>query len=218
MPLNPQFLAARAAEQRQRFLTHLTLPPPFRLPTRSGVAVIQLAHYTERHHLELQLVGNPLAHAAPCPADPTSARAALFQFLWRQHPLFYRPSDDTFPNRRSAPGWATPLRAWLAYRAVARAVRAALLPLAYAEAARIVATSEQDLPAEPLDAPPAPAAPPRHRTDDLVDYVSTQWHIPPRDVLDYPRALLWQLHRNRLLAQPDGAEYVIDPSDALLAG
>lgn len=219
MPVNEKFLQARAAEQRQRATTHLPLPPPFRVPLRAGDFYrVDQVHYTERLRLEFVLLGNPLL----LPGEHAASLDQVLQVLWRLHPLFYRRSTRSFPNLAGQPLATLWLRfeSWRESRRLRRVLARSALALTVHQLRARLRAADQDEPAsdgEPGEALPSPAAPPVNQWDDLADYYSRLWSVPPGYVLDMPRALLWQLHRNRLLAQPEGELLVIDPSDSLLA-
>lgn len=219
MPVNEKFLQARAAEQRNRATTHLPLPPPFRVPLRAGDFYrVDQVHYTERLRLEFVLLGNPLL----LPGEHAASLDQVLQVLWRLHPLFYRRSTRSFPNLTGQPLATLWLRleSWRESRRLRRVLARSALALTVHQLRARLRAADQDEPAadgEPGEAAPSPAAPPVNQWDDLADYYSRLWSVPPGYVLDMPRALLWQLHRNRLLAQPEGELLVIDPSDSLLA-
>jgi hypothetical protein len=224
MPINSKFLAARIAEHQHRLQTHLGLAEPMLLPLagngRTAFTVPQ-ALITERMRLELTLAGN----AFLCGGEP--GHGDLFVYLWRLHPEFCRPLPHRVPALRRwghAPGrfllnWyaygrlrPARLQAWLV-----RQCRRADLPAAAALVAARLALADQDAPGADLETTRRSlVAPPFCYFDDLVDYVSRTYHVPPGAVLDLPRALVHQLYRNRLLSAPDGELSVFAPSDALL--
>jgi hypothetical protein len=227
MPINPQFLAARAAERRQRLLTHLALPELVAIPLRRGGAFrVPQVLITERIRLELHLAGNALVCGrAPLLGD-------VFLCLWRHHPEFRRPLPARAAVLRDLGRWPALLRlALLRYaygdlsvarlhRWLSRRVAACDLFAAEKILAGRLRTAEQDAPAAAYESgagTPSAAAPEFCAVDDLVDWLSTTYGLSPAAALDVPRALVHQLWRNRQLAQPDGELAVFAPSDALLS-
>jgi hypothetical protein len=207
MPVNAKFLAARAAEQRNRLIAYLPGPAP--------VCGVMIRHLTPRAAAELSLAGNAFAASTP------PLRADVFQFLWRLHPAFERP-------RRIAPG-ATLLRSVRAYgfRAglarwrLARYVHRYSLPGAIAEIRAYLSTVYQDAPGD--DDPGTRAArslvrPPMCWVDNYtLHFLRILPGLTPETMVDVPLARLFQLDREHRLRQPDGELNVFDPSDRLLS-
>lgn len=210
MPITPQFLAARAAENRRRLISYCPLAEPLALPVGQGRIVrVPQVHLTPRINLELEVLGSPfVVGGAVAPWD-------VFRLLWRCHPLFLRP-DGTLPNRghrraRSAErirGAAS--RLWLACL-----TGRLLWPLAVVAVRDRIALAWQDDPADSTESR-APAAPQPCEPDELCRYFAGRG-LSRDAVLDSPIAVLLQFIRSETLAQPDGELEVIDPSDALLA-
>jgi len=228
MPVTPQFIAARQQEHRNRLIAHLPQPPALLFPIRRPTAFwprlwsflrcpqshirVNIVHLTERHRLELTFVQN---------AFFTGQNALLGDvqlFLWRLHPFFSRP-DGTRPNQVHSVHLQRD-----SHRARRRIAR--LIPLIDLHAAEIIihsylATTAQDFQSSD-DTPTGSRVrsrllPETCYFDDLCDYLMQTWHMTRAEVLDTPRALLFQLHRNRLLREPDGHLNVFAPSDRLLA-
>ena len=216
MPINQNFLAARATEQRRRLLVHLGFCPPLAIPFRAGRVrfLVPQVHLTERHRLELITARNAFfTGLQPLLGD-------VFMLLWRLHPQFLRP-DGTQPNQpphRCTAHWLARLHASLARRLLLRQVRRCdLFGAADALRARL-AEAEQDA--------GAPATGPGHRSaaapdwnyfDGLVDVLGRTYHYTPDQILDLPRALVHQLARNATLSGPEGECAVFAPSDSLLS-
>ncbi len=210
MPINPQYLAARSAEIRNRQLAHVAVPAPL-----CGVAV---RHLTPRHVNELRLEANAFFLGG------LIRRADVFQFLWRLHPEFARPCRAPLGRGpellRNV--WSYGWRAGWARRALVLAVaRAPVLP-AIREIQQYLAAVHQDNPAADETSGGAggrrPAlGPPISWLDNYVLHflrICPGW--TPDEIIDYPFARLLQLHREEILAAPEGELNVIDPSDALL--
>lgn len=227
MPINEKFLTARAAEARQRLLTHVgveeAIEIPYRWPRRGHRAFrVPQRLLTERMRLELQLSRN--AFVCP-PAGPLLGD--VYGALWRMHPEFCRPRPERahlLRYFRRARGKLFLL--WYAYgrlrtarlqRWLSAQVAACDLFAATAALRARFAAAEQDAPGASLEDRRRPlVAPPFCYFDDLVDYFSSHYHLSPEQVLDLPRALVHQLYRNRQLSEPDGELSVFAPSDALL--
>lgn len=226
MPVTPQFLAARAAEHQQRLITYLPRPPALRLPIHRPRGwrrllrklrypwpslVCPVVHLTERHCLELRVTANALlTDRAPLLGD-------VQKFLWRLHPWFFRP-DGTFPNLAAGAPRPSYRQARRALRRLVRLVPLVDLFAAEIELNRFIAATQQDL------QPPADAQPVRSRIrpepcyyDSLAEGALRAWNLTPAQVLDLPRALVFQLQRNALLRDPSEADLVTAPSDALLS-
>jgi hypothetical protein len=230
MPVNPQFLAARAAEHRNRLLTHVGLAEPLEIPFRfphsafrlqpSAFRIPQLL-LTERMRLELQLAGNAFVTGRePLLGD-------VFVALWRLHPEFCRPRPGRLAAIRHLDrGGLRFARLWYAYgswraarvhRWLSRCVARCDLFAATELIRERFAIADQDAPGAPLEATyRSPVAPGFCYYDDLVEYFATTYHLAPAAVLDLPRALIHQLYRTRQLSQPDGELAVFAPSDSLL--
>lgn len=226
MPINEKFLAARAAEHRNRLRTHIGLDEPIEIPYfrpngPPGAFRVPQQLLTERMRLELQLAGNTfIVGGAPLLGD-------VFAYLWRLHPHFARPRPGrAFAVRDLQKRRGRFLRVWYCYgsfstarlhRWLSRQVRRADLFAAAQLIRERVAIADQDAPGAPLEATRrSPLAPDFCHYDDLVDYVASTYALAPTAVLDLPRALVHQLYRNRQLSQPDGELTVFAPSDALL--
>jgi hypothetical protein len=234
--ISPEYHRARAAEIRNRLITYLPAPPPLTLLLRppryrflaslrrglwqartGGLATLPLCHFTLRHRAELSLVANAVLGTA------TPREGDIFQFLWRLHPWFMRP-ENLLANQGHR--MATPREQRHALATRRRLLR--LTPQLDLPAATILlrawlGTAQQDEPATAFDlsGPPSPLshfhAPAINHLDDLSDYFIRTYGLRRDEVLDSPQAWLYQLHRNKLLAEPDGPERVIDPSTALLS-
>lgn len=210
MPVNPAFLAARAAEQRQRLISYLPEAEPLALPLASGrVVSVRQVHLTLRIEAELDLIENPMI------AGGKATRLDAFRFLWRHHPRFMRAG--TLPNagHRQASFWealrSRLTRLWLAWICGRLA-----WPLAAVCLSERLKLSRLDSGGSTsADDAPAPAAPPHCSLDEFC-----RLFLPRglnRDaVLDSPLSWLFQQLRADALAGPDGELAVIDPSDALL--
>lgn len=223
MPVNPQFLAARAAEARQRHLAHLRAPCWLVLhrPGRASVRT-PLVPLTLRHWLALRVAGNRfVCGGAPQLAD-------LFLFLWQLHPQHATALPEREPAiAQLARGRFRFLRLAFAYgslsaarrhRRLERAVRQCDFSAACAAVQAFLRITEQDAP------PPSagsrlragPATPDRCAADNLVDWLMTTYRMTHAEALDLPLAVGHQLYRERLLQQPDGDLEVFAPSDSLL--
>lgn len=216
MPVNPKFLAARAAEIRNRQLAHLAVPAPL-----CGVPV---RHLTPRHVNELRLAGN-----AFCGGGEQPMRGDIFQFLWRLHPDFARPvrAWPRWPSRGLelvknlyAFGWRA---GWARYRLV-RNVAGRSVVISALEIEGYLATVYQDLQAADLPTGAKgkqrciPLLPPGSWLDNYcLSFLRLVPGWTPEQIVDCPLARLLQLHRESLLLQEDGELSVIDPSDALLS-
>ena len=218
--MNPDFHAARVAEQRRRLLTHAGLAEPLTLPLRSRpgcTARVALVPLTERHRLELSLAGNAFFCArAPLLGD-------VLQFLWRLNPAFRRPAG-TCPNLPPTDAGRSPLRtrlrAWLARAALARAVRRVDLFAAELAIRAWLETTAQDTlgdagPGDGFALARSAAAPAHCFADELVEYFARTYGLAPAAILDLPVMLVHQLLRARALGQEDGDLAVFAPSDAL---
>jgi hypothetical protein len=233
MPVTPKFLAARQEEQRNRLIAHLPQPPALDFPVRrppgrwarllswlrcpTSKVRVPICHLTERHRLELTFAQN----AFFTDLAPTLGDVQLF--LWRLSPLFMRP-DGTFPN---APQGSI-RNSRIAIRNSARLRRhlARYIPHIDLHCAETViqsylATTAQDFQGGE-DTPAGSRVrsrllPDTNYFDDLTDYVMATWHMTRAEVLDTPRALLFQLHRNQILREPEGHLKVFAPSDRFLA-
>ncbi len=215
MPVNEKFLAARAAEHRQRLLTHAGLAAPIELPIlhREGVvARARVVPLTERHRLELALVGNAiLCGRAPLLGD-------IMQFLWRLNPYFRRP-DGTYPNLTGpVPIFFTWLRSRVARAALARAVRRCDLFAAERAIHEWLQVAEQDGHCGVSAKVTRSRLTPEHcYPDDLTNHLCSTYTIAPTQVLDLSVALVNQLWRAELLTRPNSELSVSAPSDALLS-
>ena len=215
MPINPAFLAARRTEQLRRLLAHQRLAEPITIAFRSRRVAFSIPQcaLTERHRVELVFARNSFfTGLQPLLGD-------VFQFLWRCHPLFFRP-DGTFPNHRGPVSW------WLRFRAcytrrtlLAHVRRCDLVSAAGAIRARL-AEVEQDALGAPLEENAqarSPLAPDFNYFDSLVDSLGVRYGYTPDEILDLPRALVHQLARNHALSSEDGELLVFAPSDQLLS-
>jgi hypothetical protein len=238
MPVNPVFLAAREQEQRNRMLTYLPWPVPLRLKTkppkgfgpnlrrRVGLwpssVLFPICHFTERHLMELNLISNAFMSGSP------AIFGDIQQFLWRLSPWFMRP-DGELANRRT-PGqqkvFATFGQRFCALREQRRIART--VPTLHLFAAELaisgyLAMTIQDAPSAGGDdkasksgARRGMACPPFNAYDSLTRFCTDDLNLEASAFLDYPRAMIFQLYRARLLSEPDGILLVSDPSDRLL--
>lgn len=229
--ITPAFLAAREAEQRNRLLAYLPYPAALRLPYLrpargwrrlwsylrhpASHVVCPIVHLTERHRLELTLVGNAFfAGLDPLLGD-------VQYFLWRLHPAFCRP-DGSCPNRpRFDHGPQDRRLAHRVRRHLARRIPHVDLFAAERIIRDYIASTAQDrqtaVNTSNRSGYRSPLLPDPNSWDDLCDYAMATWHMTRDEVLDTPRALLFQLHRNRLLCTPGGEIEVFSPSDRLLS-
>lgn len=223
MPINPRFLAARAAERRLRALIHLRALCwlPLR---RSGIVIgrTPLVPLTLRSRLELKLARNSffLAGAPPLLGD-------VFLFLWRLHPHYcaLRPlragAIANLASRRFRflrVWWAHgSFRAAVAHRLLTARVRRCDLSAAISSIQAFLAATYQDNAGDDAKVRRrGSAAPERDETDNQVDYLMTVYRLTAEQALDLPLALAHQLYRERQLQKPDGDLNVFAPSDALL--
>lgn len=223
MPINPQFLAARAKEQSARLLTYLPWPRPIVVTLRSrggwlswwprNPVTSPVVHFTERHHVELTFAQNAFVIGA------RPLRGDVFQFLWRLHPEFMRP-DGTLANqghRRAT--WCERRRARRVQKALHRAARLCDLDHTAIALRAYLSAVELDANAYIADEKPRKrrglAVAPHNYFDDYTEYMARTYGLTPEAAMDMPRALSFQWQRQRaLLAEP---EFVSDPSDELLA-
>lgn len=228
MPVNPRFLAARAAERRQRDLAHLRALAW--LPLRRGGVVFTrapLVPLTLRHTLELRLARN--AFFTPQPA----LLGDVFLFLWRLHPLYRTPQLARAPlvaelsHRR-----LKLLRLWLAlgsfeaafcHRRLTRLVRQCDLSAAVASIEGFIEVAYQDVPGDDVSGDGrrrtsrrSSVAPERHAADNTVDYLMSNYHLSHDQALDLPISLINQLYRDRMFSDPECELKIFAPSDALL--
>lgn len=242
MAISQTYLAARTAEIRARLITYLPSPPPltlllaeprpawprswrwlhrlrrgwWQMRTR-GIARLPVSHFTLRHRAELSLVENALLS----PTAPVAPRD-IAQFLWRLHPCFMRP-ESLLANQGHRLATAPEQRRALAVRRQIHALTARLdLHAATVVLRAWLGTALQDEPAaRAIGGAPARATtadlkrPHVNLLDDYCDYYIRTYGLSRADVLDSPHAWLFQLHRNRLLSEPEGDLRVIDPSALL---
>lgn len=235
--LSTAYHTARSAEIRNRLITYLPTPAPVALLLRAptfrflrgvrlglwrahtgGFVRVPLVHFTLRHRAELSLTENALLTARPPEA------ADVFQFLWRLHPWFMRPGS-ILANQGHRRATASEARHARRIRArLIRTVAALDIPLAVLVLRAWLSIAWQDEPSADYDLSAGESghaapdrAPPVNIIDDYCDYFLRSYGLTRADVLDSPQAWLFQLHRNRTLAEPDGADRVIDPSSALLS-
>lgn len=243
MPITPQFLAARAAEQRARITTYLPYPAPVQIAvqppsfrfwriarltlwllTARRWLLFPVTHYTERQRLELLMVTGSNAFLS----RDTPLLGDVFQILWRLHPDFIRP-DGELPNHRhpgQPPRYATfteRLRSLWCRRQLRRSVRRLNLSSATATLRAFLARAEQDAPTSEDYTIRGPRrsiserAPAHCAPDELCDYYLRDYALTRDEVLDSPRAWLHQLHRSRTLSEdPDADIKLIAPSDSIL--
>ena len=233
MPINDKFLAARAAERGRRLITYLPHPPALRLPLawpdgfwgrlgrllRGSHLLTVLAHYTERQRIELFFACNAFLTGLP----PTHGDVQYF--LWRLHPDFIRP-DGELPNRRhpgQPPRYATPAevkRSLRILRSIERLVPLVDLAPATGTIRGFLAGSEQDRQgATDATVTVSRVAPEPNPWDDLCEYFGRDYGLTRDEVLDSPRAWLFQLHRSHVLrTDPEGDLKIFAPSDDFLAG
>lgn len=226
MPVNPKFLAARAAERRNRLLAHARPILPLVLPLRGrGARAFSVPQrlLTERMRLDLELAEN---------AFVTGARPLLgdvFNLLWRMHPEFAVPCAERLFAVRQLDGRRFRfLRVWYAFgslrtarihRWLTRRVAACDLFAAERLIRERLDDAEQDAPGYDgsCSGRRSLAAPEFCYYDELVSFFGETYHLAPDEVLDLPRALVLQIYRNRVLSQPDGELNVFAPSDVLLS-
>lgn len=230
--ISPAFFAAREAEHRNRLLAHLPYPPilclPILRPARgwrrfwsflchpAPHVLCPIVHLTERHRLELTFAGNAFFTGQ----NPLLGDVQLF--LWRLHPAFFRP-DGSCPNhqRHDPRGPLDLSHGRRARRQLARRIPHVDLFAAERIIQAYIATTGQDqqtsIPESNHTGYRSPLLPDPNYWDDLLDYAMETWGMTRDEVLDTPRALIFQLHRNRLLHSPDGHLDVFSPSDRLLS-
>ena len=227
MPVNPKFLAARAAERRHRDLAHLRALCWLPLQ-RHGVTFARtpLVPFTRRHRIELELARN--AFFGPQPV----LLGDVFLFLWRLHPLYTppRPGREQLVANLAAKRFPL-LRQWCAlgslgraclHRRLTRFVRRSDLAAASAAIRRYLDIAYQDAPGEACSptgqrARRSAISPPRHSADNHTAWLMRTYGLSHEEALDFPIALEHQLARELELQQPDGELNVSDPSDLLLA-
>ena len=210
LPAHLQSLLAR--EEENRALAWLDLTPDL-----LGVPV---RPFTARMRHDLVLAGN----AFMCGRRATAAD--VFDFLWRLSP-HYAHVRRPWALRGTGP------RLWCLWRAFGSLTTAAhfylierhvsRLPIPLAAAAIVdrlmvifqdrPASSETEADTEAKQ--PSLLPPPRaHWLDDLVEAFTTRKGWTPDEVLGYPLARLFQLHRASLLAR---GQRPIDPSHGAIA-
>lgn len=202
MPFSEKFLAARAAEQRQRLLNYLPQALPLRLPLANGrVVSVPQMHVTLRStDLDLRLIGSPFI------VGGRATRPDAWRYLWRHHPAYPGREAGLLGRLRAA---AARLHlAWICGRLMWPAA-------AYLIKERIDLADMDAPPAETGSCAPSLAAPPCCIIDDLRVHFAAHG-ISLSELLDQPKALLLQFVRAEALAAPDGELDVIDPSDALM--
>ena len=225
--ISPAFFAARETEQRQRLLAYLPFPAPLRLPVLRPARgwrrlwswvrhpapqiVCPIVHLTERHRLELTVAGNAFFTGQ----DPLLGDVQIF--LWRLHPAFFRP-DGSHPNQphQTLPGDGRKARQALA-RHIPRVDLFAAERIIRAYIAQTAQDRQTSTNTSNRSGYRSPLLPDPNSWDDLCDYAMATWHMSRDEALDTPRALLFQLHRNRLLCTPEGELEVFAPSDRLLS-
>lgn len=217
MPVNPRFLAARAAERRNRDIAHVRALAWVRL-RRAGkpLATTPIVPLTMRHRLELRLAGNGFF------ASGRVYLSDVFGLLWRLHPL-YRPlrlgCEEVQVGSGLLRSWIAlgSLRSALARRRLAAVVMACDLPEAVAALDEFLLSTEQDAPAAPDGARRAPAAPERHDADNMLELLMNLYGLSHDAALDLPVAVANQLYRERMFSVPDGELEIFAPSDRLLS-
>lgn len=207
MPVNEKFLAARAAEQRNRLIAYLPGPEP--------VCGVLIRHLTPRASAELSIAGNAFAvGGVPSLGD-------VFQFLWRLHPAFARPHRILRGRRVWQLVAAYGLRTGLARARLASQVRRLVLADAVREIEAYLAAVNQDRPPQDVKAKNKPVSrvtpPPCWLDNFALHFSGLIPNLSPDAVIDLPLARLFQLEREHRLRQPEGELDVFDPSDALLS-
>jgi len=232
MPINDKFRAARAAERGRRLITYLPHPPALWLPLawpagfwgrlfrlfRGSHLLVTVSHFTERQRIELFFARNAFLTGLP----PTHGDVQYF--LWRLHPDFIRP-DGELPNRRhpgQPPRYATSAetkRSFRMRRRISRLGPQVDLGAAVRIISGFLAAAEQDRQGA-TDATEAASlvAPEHFAWDDLCEHFCRDYGLTRDEVLDYPRAWLFQLHRSHVLrTDPEGELKIFAPSDELLS-
>lgn len=228
MPVNPRFLAARAAESRQRDLAHLRALCWVPLK-RHGVIFTRspIVPLTRRHRIELTLANN--AFFGPQP----HLLGDVFLFLWRLHPHYRAPRF----GRESVIAQldlkrARFFRLWFAlgshrsaalHRRLTRCVRRCDLRAAVASIHAFFDVTYQDAPGEDTGknhdgvCRRSAIAPARQASDNRLDWLMSTYRMSHEEALDFPIALEHQLYREREFNEPDGELRIFAPSDLLLS-
>jgi hypothetical protein len=227
MPVNPKFLAARAAERSHRDHAHLRSFAWLTL-TRAGRATCStpLVPFTLRHRLALRLARNAFFCARPV------LRGDVFLFLWRLHPLYRAPrfgyesvvAGLQFRRFRLLRLWLAlgSLRSAIMHRRLTRFVRQCDLSVARERIEAFLSVADQDLPGAEIgeghgQVRRSRIAPERNDADNLVDWLMSTYHLSHDEALDLPVAVANQLYRDRLFDTPDAELKIFAPSDLLLS-